>query len=59
MSERYLQSLAILLAGLFSAERFRSSGRATGLLRSNRPAEPNRDPVPTCDAAARAKENQH
>ena len=35
MSERYLQSLAILLAGLFSGERVRSKGFSLGLLPSN------------------------
>jgi len=46
MSERYLQSLAILLAGLFSAERLRSNGLSSPPLAlgagqpTNAPAKP-------------------
>jgi hypothetical protein len=54
MSERYLQSLAILLAGLFSAERFRSGGFSTGLL-----LPPSEGQEPTKDAPARSKANEH
>ena len=53
MSERYLQSLAILLAGLFSAERFRSNRLSSALLR---PAPTGQEP--SSDVTARPKANQ-
>jgi hypothetical protein len=52
MSERYLQSLAILLAGLFCAERFRSNRLSAGTL------APASGQEPTNDAAARAQANE-
>jgi len=52
MKERCLQSLAILLAGLFSAERPRSSESAMGLL------APNADQESTSDVSARSKKPQ-
>jgi hypothetical protein len=54
MRERRLQSLAILLAGLFSAERFRSSGVSSQLFPQSNAPEP-----PTHDAAARPKANEN
>jgi len=53
MRERYLQSLAILLAGLFSAERFRSVGS------SSRPAEASHENEPSEAAAARVKATEY
>jgi len=56
MRERCLQSLAILLAGLFSAERLRSSGASAPFFTPNNELEPADN-----DAAgrARAKANEH
>ena len=53
MSERYLQSLAILLAGLFSAERARSKRLSLGL------PLPSTEEGPDDTAAERGKENEH
>jgi len=53
MTERYLQSLAILLAGLFSAERLRSTALSPG-------ASPPTSEQETANAgSAQAKTNQH
>jgi hypothetical protein len=41
MTERYLESLAILLAGLFSAERLRSKGIFSALAEPNAAEEPD------------------
>ncbi|HYQ29889.1 MAG TPA: hypothetical protein VER04_21820 [Polyangiaceae bacterium] len=43
MTERYVQSLAILLAGLFSAERLRSDASRAGLFVDGG-QEPTKDP---------------
>ena len=53
MSERYLQSLAILLAGLFSAERTRSKGLFLGQ------APPSTEEGPGSAAKDRGKEDEH
>jgi hypothetical protein len=53
MSERYLQSLAILLAGLFSGERVRSKGFPLGL------APPSTEEGPSGGAVEPSKEKQH
>jgi len=53
MRERYLQSLAILLAGLFSAERFRSVGS------SSEAAEASSKKKPSEAAAARGKATEN
>ena len=44
MSERYLQSLAILLAGLFSAERSRAKRLSLGLSPPNAQERPREAP---------------
>ena len=54
MSERYVQSLAILLAGLFSAERFRSNRLSAALLAPGTEQEPPQDAA----ALAQAKQRQ-
>jgi hypothetical protein len=43
MSDRYLQSLAILLAGLFSAERNRLKASHAGLSAAGAGQEPTKD----------------
>jgi len=53
MSERYLQSLAILLAGLFSFERERSKGFSLGL------SPPSTQESPTVGALECSKKKQH
>ena len=55
MTERYLQSLAILLAGLFSAERLRPKGLSVGLSAPSANAGQEADDA----AAERTKANQH
>jgi hypothetical protein len=57
MRERCLESLAILLAGLFSAERSRASGISAQLFPPSAGIEPrcNDDAA----ARARAKANEH
>jgi len=51
MRERYLQSLAILLAGLFAAERSRSKEETAA------PPPPSAGSAPSADAADRSKAN--
>jgi len=53
MSERYLQSLAILLAGLFSGERARSKAFALGL------SAPSTNESPSADELEPSKDKQH
>ena len=53
MSERYFQSLAILLAGLFSAERTRSKGISLGL------SPPSTAESPRELRGERSKEDEH
>jgi len=53
MRERCLQSLAILLAGLFSAERLRANESSTGLFSLKAVEEPD------SDAPARPKLIEH
>jgi hypothetical protein len=57
MSERYLQSLAILLAGLFSAERTRSKGLSLGQAPPS--AEEGQGNAVTERGTGRGKENEH
>ena len=53
MSERYLQSLAILLAGLFSFERERAKGFSLRL------SPPSTEESPRAGTAEHSKEKQH
>jgi hypothetical protein len=53
MTERYVQSLAILLAGLFSAERLRSEASRAGLFVEAAGQEPTKDP----DVPVKAREH--
>ncbi|HYQ03093.1 MAG TPA: hypothetical protein VER96_30680 [Polyangiaceae bacterium] len=49
MSERYLQSLAILLAGLFSAERSRAKRLTLSFSPPNAQDRPSDAPPPTTE----------